>query len=112
MHRKDRFGPEQHRYWLEQAQPPEDYIYENLSVSRPVRLLRLGLSRWVAAGPGWRGMAQGVAGWLACWCATGQFHQQHRRDCYYLVSCALGNSHTDQHPTAPPQQAHDPALCQ
>ncbi len=48
MHRKDRFGPEQHRYWLEQAQPPEDYIYENLSVSRPVRLLRLGLSRWGA----------------------------------------------------------------
>jgi hypothetical protein len=38
-----------HRFWVDQAKPPEDYIYENLSVSKPKKLLRLMLSRWAAA---------------------------------------------------------------
>ncbi|GBF87433.1 dynein heavy chain axonemal protein [Raphidocelis subcapitata] len=34
-----------HGYWVERAQPPEDYIYENLSYDRVSRWFRLFLSR-------------------------------------------------------------------
>jgi len=38
--RRDRFLGK-YRYWVEQAQPPEDYIYENLSVPRISRYIRM-----------------------------------------------------------------------
>lgn len=38
--RRDRFLGK-YRYWVEQAQPPEDYIYENLSVPRVSRYIRM-----------------------------------------------------------------------
>jgi hypothetical protein len=31
----------QHRFWVEQAKPPEDYIYENLYCSRVARYTRM-----------------------------------------------------------------------
>jgi hypothetical protein len=34
-----------HRFWVEQAKPPEDYIYENLSFDRFNRYCRIAASR-------------------------------------------------------------------
>jgi hypothetical protein len=38
--RRDRFLGK-YRFWVEPAKPPEDYIYENLSVSRLSRYIRM-----------------------------------------------------------------------
>ncbi|KAI8468596.1 MAG: hypothetical protein J3K34DRAFT_477538 [Monoraphidium minutum] len=40
-------APGSHAFWVEQAQPPEDYIYENLSYGRAARWARLAVSRAV-----------------------------------------------------------------
>ena len=48
--RAERFLAER-RFWVERASPPEDYLYENLSVCRASKVGRkVGGARWPWAG--------------------------------------------------------------
>lgn len=54
QHREARFL-HTHGFWVEQAKPPEDYIYENLSYSRFNRFCRVVGPHGLVSdgGPGW-----------------------------------------------------------